>query len=86
MRGFCTDENDPDLYLVDWLRDGAPIGVARPTPESGIFPAPHRKPRLLTLSRPFTLGREGMPIMQVSARISRWWKLSLTGSFAKGTS
>lgn len=38
VRGFCLQANDPERYLADWLRDGAPIGVAKPIPESGIFP------------------------------------------------
>ncbi|CAK0806281.1 unnamed protein product, partial [Prorocentrum cordatum] len=29
---------DPEVHLGDWLRDGAPIGVARPVPSCGIFP------------------------------------------------
>ena len=43
VRGFCTEANDPERYLADWLRAGAPIGVARPIPESGIFPATAKK-------------------------------------------
>ena len=29
---------DPEVHLVAWIRDGAPIGAARPIEASGVFP------------------------------------------------
>ncbi len=32
------DAGDPDPHVADWVKDGAPLGISRPVPSSGIFP------------------------------------------------
>ncbi|CAK0804234.1 unnamed protein product [Prorocentrum cordatum] len=38
VEAHVAASQDPEVHLGDWLRDGAPIGVARPVPSCGIFP------------------------------------------------
>ena len=35
---FNTVTGDPDIDLPVWLRDGAPMGIAKPITTRGIFP------------------------------------------------
>ena len=38
VRAFVEKAKDPEIHLVDWLEEGAPIGVARAILAAGIFP------------------------------------------------
>ena len=37
---------DPDVVLSEWLRDGAPFGVAKPIPPGGLLPRIHESTSL----------------------------------------
>ena len=38
LEGWIHRTSDPEKQVVDWIRDGAPLGIERPIHTSGIFP------------------------------------------------
>ena len=38
MEAYSAAASDPERCIFEWLRDGAPIGLTRPLPETGLFP------------------------------------------------
>ncbi|CAE7036982.1 unnamed protein product [Symbiodinium sp. CCMP2592] len=39
LEGWVAKAGDPEVYVVDWVRNGTPLGIEKPIPVCGVYPA-----------------------------------------------
>ena len=70
VRGF-VHEAGQEQHLADWFQEGAPIGVPRAVPQSGIFPVTPPKASAIDAVTSLYTWTRGTSTTSASARIRR---------------
>ena len=62
IEGWCLKGNDPEKFVADWIREGAPLGIEKKIPTCGIFP---------TESSDDLEHRDGQELLDSEAQLAR---------------